>query len=129
MKFPDGTTAYTLAAAGASQVYGLENHIYNGEKELFEKEYIYTEAPEIVFAKERKAKEISHKASVLAKAKWKAKGGVRIGMTKAQALASNWGRPNSINKTTTASGTHEQWVYGGGNYLYFENGELTSIQN
>lgn len=40
-----------------------------------------------------------------------------------------WGEPNSINKTIGSWGTHEQWVYGSGSYLYFENGKLTSIQN
>lgn len=25
--------------------------------------------------------------------------------------------------------SREQWVYGNGNYLYFEDGTLTSIQN
>lgn len=55
--------------------------------------------------------------------------GVRIGMTKEEVLASSWGRPERVNKTTNAYGTREQWVYGGGNYLYFENGVLTSIQN
>ncbi len=54
--------------------------------------------------------------------------GVRIGMTMEDVLASSWGRPQSVNKTTTSRGTREQWVYGGG-YLYFENGVLTAIQN
>jgi hypothetical protein len=55
--------------------------------------------------------------------------GASIGMSKEEALASSWGRPESVNRTTNAYGTREQWVYGGGNYLYFENGVLTSIQN
>lgn len=56
--------------------------------------------------------------------------GVRIGMTKEQVLKeTNWGRPQSINRTTTASGTREQWVYGYPNYLYFHNNVLVSIQN
>lgn len=59
----------------------------------------------------------------------KRKGGVRLGMTAAQVRASNWGRPGSINRTTSAAGIHEQWVYEDGNYLYFENGVLTTIQN
>ena len=40
-----------------------------------------------------------------------------------------WGEPNSINTSTGSWGTHEQWVYGSGNYLYFENGKLSSIQH
>jgi hypothetical protein len=57
--------------------------------------------------------------------------GVSIGMTREEVLMSSWGKPDRINKTTTASGTREQWVYSGGRgYLYFgENGRLTTIQN
>lgn len=51
-----------------------------------------------------------------------------IGMTKEQAKNSTWGEPNKINKTTTAYGIHEQWVYNDFKYLYFDNGYLTSIQ-
>lgn len=38
-----------------------------------------------------------------------------------------WGAPDEINRTTTAFGIHEQWVYGG-QYLYLDNGVLTAIQ-
>ena len=55
--------------------------------------------------------------------------GVNIGMTMQQVLDSMWGEPEKINKTTTAYGTSEQWVYPNNNYLYFENGILTAIQN
>ena len=41
---------------------------------------------------------------------------------------STWGKPKSINKTETAYGVREQWVYDRG-YLYFEDGYLTSIQS
>lgn len=57
------------------------------------------------------------------------KHGVTIGMTEYDVLHSNWGKPTSINRTTNAYGVREQWVYGGGNYLYFKDGVLTSIQN
>ena len=55
---------------------------------------------------------------------------VRIGMTRQQVLLS-WGRPHDINRTVTAFGTQEQWVYGlyGGPYLYFEDGKLTTVQD
>lgn len=53
----------------------------------------------------------------------------RIGMTKAQALKSCWGKPESVNRTTTAYSVSEQWVYGYGSYLYFTNGRLTAIQD
>lgn len=56
--------------------------------------------------------------------------GVSVGMTKEEVLMSSWGRPQHVNSTTTSRGTREQWVYGGGNYLYFdESGRLTTIQN
>ena len=52
-----------------------------------------------------------------------------IGMTKEEARKSTWGEPQKINTTTTRYGVHEQWVYSGNRYLYFDNGILTSIQN
>lgn len=62
------------------------------------------------------------------------KGVVSIGMTKEMVLVS-WGKPKDINRTVTAYGTREQWVYGdfGSNskptFLYFENGIMTSWQD
>lgn len=54
--------------------------------------------------------------------------GVYVGMNSAQVLASNWGKPRKVNRTTTATGVTEQWVYRGG-FLYFSDGVLTGIQN
>lgn len=59
----------------------------------------------------------------------KKKQGVRIGMTPEEVIQSMWGKPEKINRTTSAHGVREQWVYGGGNYLYFSNGKLETIQN
>lgn len=59
----------------------------------------------------------------------KKKEGVTIGMTEQDVLDSRWGKPQSINRSTYSFGVHEQWVYGGHNYLYFENGILTAVQN
>lgn len=56
------------------------------------------------------------------------KEGVRIGMSAEEVLMSNWGRPERVNRSVYAHGTREQWVYGSGQYLYFENGRLTSLQ-
>lgn len=56
------------------------------------------------------------------------KEGVTLGMSQQDVLDSSWGRPNKVNKTTTAHGTTEQWVYGGG-YLYFDNGLLKTVQH
>jgi type IV secretory pathway VirB10-like protein len=57
------------------------------------------------------------------------KRGVSIGMTQQEVIESSWGKPQSINRTMSRYGEREQWVYGGRNYLYFENGKLTTIQN
>ncbi|MCR4940383.1 MAG: DUF2845 domain-containing protein, partial [Treponemataceae bacterium] len=51
---------------------------------------------------------------------------VSVGMTKEMCRLS-WGEPKRVNKTITESVIREQWVYGS-NYLYFENGILSSIQ-
>lgn len=54
----------------------------------------------------------------------------KIGMTAKQVLdQSSWGSPDKINRTTTAQGFREQWVYRSDAYLYFTNGKLTAIQN
>nr|PZN59644.1 MAG: hypothetical protein DIU58_17700 [Sphaerobacter thermophilus] len=52
---------------------------------------------------------------------------VMIGMT-AEMVREAWGRPERINETITASGRFEQWVYGLGEYIYLENGVVTTIQ-
>lgn len=59
---------------------------------------------------------------------YKRKGGFKLGMSQKRVLASNWGEPRDVRRTTGRFGVHEQWVYGGGRYLYFENGVLTTIQ-
>jgi hypothetical protein len=41
----------------------------------------------------------------------------------------SWGDPEDINRTVGSWGVREQWVYSNENYLYFENGILTSWQN
>lgn len=53
---------------------------------------------------------------------------IQIGMTDEMCRVS-WGTPEDINKTVGSWGVHEQWVYGSGYYVYFENGILTSWQN
>jgi hypothetical protein len=73
--------------------------------------------------------EKDRKAHLAADKARKRREGVTVGMSQQDVLDSSWGRPESVNRTTTARGTREQWVYGGRNYLYFENGVLTTIQN
>ncbi len=55
-------------------------------------------------------------------------GNVFVGMSIEQARMS-WGKPKKVNKTVNQNIVHEQWVYDNGNYLYFENGVLTTIQH
>jgi hypothetical protein len=52
---------------------------------------------------------------------------VALGMTPEQ-VREAWGPPQRINRTLTRAGEHQQWVYGSGQYLYFEDGRLSSIQ-
>lgn len=86
----------------------------NGDEEL---KSIYDQ-----YLKKKKAeKEAKEKAK-------KKQQGVRIGMSEQDVLDSSWGKPTKINKSVYSWGTYEQWVYPNYNYLYFENGKLTSIQ-
>lgn len=55
-------------------------------------------------------------------------GRVQIGMSR-EMCREAWGSPDDINRSSGSWGVHEQWVYGLGSYLYFENGKLSSIQN
>ena len=96
----------------------LNNMIAGLQEEL---NLINSDCDKIVKANEEKLKEDEHQRSLP---------GARLGMTQKQVIEkTNWGKPESINRSTGRWGVHEQWVYGGGNYLYFENGKLTSIQN
>lgn len=69
------------------------------------------------------------KIDAVKEAKRKKTEGVKIGMTMDDVVASSWGKPNRINRTTSTRGTREQWVYGNNHYLYFDENILTSIQN
>ncbi|QAA34088.1 ankyrin repeat domain-containing protein [Clostridium manihotivorum] len=53
----------------------------------------------------------------------------RIGMSAEEVEKSSWGKPKSVNRTTTKLGTKEQWVYSGDCYIYLENGIVTAIQD
>ena len=52
---------------------------------------------------------------------------IELGMNETEVTCS-WGRPNDVNTSIYSFGTHKQYVYGGGQYAYFENGKLTAIQ-
>ena len=52
-------------------------------------------------------------------------GSIKIGMTPEMTIIS-WGEPLKINRTVTAAGTREQWIYGEFKpYVYFEDGKIT----
>ena len=53
---------------------------------------------------------------------------VKKGMTSDECILS-WGKPTDKNRTIGSWGVDEQWIYPNDNYLYFENGILTTIQN
>ena len=52
-----------------------------------------------------------------------------VGMAADDLRASGWGSPSSVNRTTTSYGTREQWVYGGGRYVYVERGRVVAVQD
>ena len=127
--FEDGKVAY-LEEYSLFSMNPKEYEVFSDMYSLKEpkvgwKEYILPMSPsdlQIALSKKRKK-------DAAAAAAWKARGGVRIGMTAEQVRKSNWGNPQSVNRTSGTYGVHEQWVYGGGNYIYLENGHVTAIQN
>ena len=133
LEFSDGQIGYLALNSKASldhSVYPVIEHLYLGKDYVSDlQEYIFPRPPEEIYAEIEKSAAQKKAKQAKAEAAWKARGGVKIGMTTAQVLKSNWGKPNNINRTTTRNGTHEQWVYGGHNNLYFDNGILTAIQD
>ena len=56
------------------------------------------------------------------------RGSIWIGAGEDEIILS-WGTPEEKNTTITANNTRIQWVYTQGNYIYTDNGIVTSIQN
>lgn len=54
-------------------------------------------------------------------------GSFRVGFTADQLEASR-GKPQTINRSAGVFGLREQWVYGGGSYVYLDDGKVTSWQ-
>jgi hypothetical protein len=52
----------------------------------------------------------------------------RIGMSEEEVLASCWGKPRSRRRTGVEGLMRDQWIYGDGRYLYFDNGRLFAIE-
>lgn len=99
-------------------------------KDLYEQKYkLAVEERDKRFEEYEKEQEKLRIEEEKKKKEEKKREGVRIGMTKQEVLDSSWGSPIDINTTTNKYGVREQWVYGNGNYLYFEDGILVTIQN
>ena len=165
IRLPDGKEGYVNVVGPQ----GLKSHMTKGTGETlgeYVKEYVSSESPEVIIARENAAKEKAARELRLAREKadreqraaemkgaqerertaaqrkreeqarkdavaaQRAKPSPRIGMTQSQVInGTSWGGPNDINRTITAGGTREQWVYGNKRYLYFDNGILTAIQD
>lgn len=119
--------------------YGYDGYGGEEKRDLFlakfqeENEYKIYQARHKELLVQRKQEMAKRKAALTKKygasnAALIVQGRVRIGMTKKMCIES-WGEPKSVNTTTGSYGTHEQWVYSSGDYLYFENGILTTIQD
>jgi hypothetical protein len=52
----------------------------------------------------------------------------QIGMSEAAVLASCWGKPKSRRRIGVEGLMRDQWIYGDGRYLYFDNGRLFAIE-
>jgi hypothetical protein len=65
----------------------------------------------------------------MAAAECKRRGDPRVGMTATQVEATCWGKPGHVNRTHTAGGISDQYVYGDGRYVDLQDGIVTSIQD
>jgi len=64
----------------------------------------------------------------MAAADCKRRGDPRVGMTAEQVESTCWGKPGHVNRTHTAGGISDQYVYGDGRYVDLRDGVVTSIQ-
>lgn len=53
----------------------------------------------------------------------------KVGMGEYDAENTMWGRPAERNRTVTARGSREQWVFGNGRFAYLENGRVTAVSS
>lgn len=104
-----------------------------GAEEYFRRDAIRRAAQEKAETERKRLEAISRAAREKAETERKRREALpspRIGMTREQVInQTRWGKPYDVNRTTTARGTREQWVYGDRRYLYFDNGILTTIQD
>lgn len=137
IRFESGKTAYLNGSILWSYRYNENEHGPGGNNPRYPSTELvfFEEHPDIVFERRRvafaeqdKKRELERLGEERKEKERLARGGVRVGMTKAQVTRSNWGEPESINTTIVGRITTEQWVYGLGEYLYFKNGRLSAIQ-
>lgn len=122
---------------GADQIHAFKEKVLKGlpEKIAAQEEAEEAEERKRIAAQEAAVREEVERIAAQEAAKEAAEKarrkqeGVVIGMTQQEVLDSCWGNPLKINRTTTVYGVSEQWVYDNYNYLYFEDGILTAIQN
>lgn len=110
-------------------LFSPEKYRDQGGEAFSRYQHLFTGPPEPFLSKAAAAAKARELAQGAAQRERRARPGVHIGMSAAAARKSSWGAPEAINRTITARGIREQWVYPNGNYLYFDDGILTAIQN
>lgn len=125
----DGRTLFLDADDFERALFSPKRYRDQSEQAFGWEQHLFTGPPAPFLAKAAAAAKAARSASAAAGKENSPRPGVHIGITAAEALRSSWGRPDHVNRTITALGVDEQWVYPNGNFLYFENGILTAIQN
>ena len=64
----------------------------------------------------------------MAVAECKRRGDPLVGMTATQVEGTCWGKPGHVNRSYTADGISDQYVYGDGRYVDLQDGIVTSIE-
>lgn len=134
---------YFLKKGGKEVKIGLESELLRGyfmlETEFKQQELEKQRKEEERKKEEEERQKKAEQERVIFKkeciAKWGQKmggyiadGKVLLGMNKEMCISA-WGNPINRNRTIVNGLTSEQWVYGWGTYLYFDNGKLTAIQD
>ncbi len=86
-----------------------------------------TEDPLVTAKKEQQRREEQEQSRQAAVEECRRRGQPKIGMSQAEAIATCWGKPLRVVTTTTAAGIQEDYEYGGGHLLRFQNGVLSTI--
>lgn len=118
------------------QINIIKMQFINGEISVFQNVINSTYVTEERDKSNKERKQMISELQENAKAKAIASGKYRketkteplIGMTSEEVIASTWGKPDRINKTTYAWGVTEQWCYKDNRYVYLENGSVVAIQ-